>query len=153
RLSIGEIGETERHALRLAGEVLRLAYEVRIERLWSPGERERAANDVHDSRITMALQHADRFGVAQYLAAGPELFKDWQNAWGSWPEGRPRGAALVTAAVDLRRAGHHMPAPLEFLQRLHKIYLADQSRAYLRTESWQEALAWATEPLHSTSSL
>jgi hypothetical protein len=153
RLMTGEIGETERHALRLAGEVLRLAYEVRIQRLWSLEERERAANDVHDTRITMALQHADRFGVAQYLAAGPALFEDWQNAWGSWPEGRPRGAALVTAAVDLRRAGHHTPAPVEFLQRLHKLYLADPSRAYLRAESWQEALAWATEPLHSTSSL
>jgi hypothetical protein len=143
----------ERHALRMAGEVLNLAREVRIERMWTSGERQRAAEDVDDRRIVKALEKADRFGVAQYLAAGPELFREWQDAWGSWPEGRPRGAALVTAAVDVRRAGFHQPLPIGFLREMHEAYLDEEGRSYLRLESWQAALGWATEPLHATSSL
>ncbi|XVQ09202.1 tetratricopeptide repeat protein [Spirillospora sp. CA-255316] len=143
----------DRHAMRLAGEVLNLAHEVRIERLWSDRERDRAAGGVDDRRIARALEQADRFGVAQYLAAGPQLFQEWRDAWGSWPEGRPRGAALVAAAVDVRRAGYHQPLPIAFLRTMHEAYLAEPGRSYLRLESWEEALAWATEPLHATSSL
>jgi eukaryotic-like serine/threonine-protein kinase len=144
--------DDERHAFRRAGEVLALAREVRVDRLWSRTERDRAAG-VDDGRITRALEQADRFGVAQYLAAGPQLFREWQDAGGSAPEGRPRGAALVAAAVDARRAGYHDPLPIDFLRRLHEVYLADAAGRHVRLDTWEDALAWATQPLHSTSSL
>ncbi|MEV5887851.1 tetratricopeptide repeat protein [Nonomuraea fuscirosea] len=136
-------------AHRQAGDVLKLAREIRIERLWSAEERARASASVNDWRIHHALEQADRYGVSQFLAAGPQLFQDWQDARGSWPEGRPRGAALVNAAVDLRRAGLQEPVPISFLYEIHELYLPPA----VRVESWDEALAWATEPLHSTSSL
>ncbi|MFD0855978.1 hypothetical protein ACFQ07_27310, partial [Actinomadura adrarensis] len=45
-------GADERHALRMAAEVLNLAREVRIERMWSVAERLRASEEVDDRRIT-----------------------------------------------------------------------------------------------------
>ncbi|MER6816254.1 hypothetical protein ABT299_43915 [Spirillospora sp. NPDC000708] len=146
-------GDDQQHSFRRAGEALNLAREVRIDRLWSSKERQGAAERADDRRIARALEQADHFGVAQYLAAGPELFKEWQDAWGAWPEGRPRAAALVTAAVDVRRAGYHLPLPVAFLQALHQSYLDMPTRSHLRLETWEEALEWATEPLHATSSL
>ncbi|WP_141585535.1 hypothetical protein [Actinomadura sp. WMMA1423] len=146
-------GDEEQHSLRQAAGVLDLAREIRIERLWSTGDRREAANEAHDRRIAKALEQAEHFGVAQYLAAGPELFREWQDARGSWPEGRPRAAALVTAAVDVRRAGYHLPLPVAFLQSMHQSYLEGAARFHLRLESWEQALEWATEPLHTTSSL
>ena len=142
----------EGEALRLAGQVLALAHEVPVERLWSPAEQDRAAG-LKDGRILRALQHAGEFGVAQYLAAAPQLFREWQDARGSAPEGRPRGVALVAAAVDARRAGYHQPLPLKILRNLHQYYLTDAAAQHIRLESWKEALDWAEDPLLSTSSL
>ncbi|MEV1240195.1 hypothetical protein [Nonomuraea sp. NPDC049750] len=142
------LSDSDRQAHRLAGAVLKQALEIRIERLWSPDER-RAAADVDDHRIRQALEHGEQYGVSQYLAAGPQLFQEWLDAQGSWPEGRPRGAALVSAAVDVRRAGVQRPVPLSLLRELHEGYL----RPGVRPESWEQALDWATQPLHSTSSL
>jgi eukaryotic-like serine/threonine-protein kinase len=142
----------EGHELRLAGQVLALAHEVRVERLWSRAEQDRAAA-LKDGRILRALQHADEFGVTQYLAAAPQLFREWRDAQGSAPEGRPRGVALVAAAVDTRRAGYQQPLSLEVLRELHECYLTDAAAQHIRLESWEEALLWATGPLQSTSSL
>ncbi|MGH3928040.1 MAG: hypothetical protein ACRDTT_35115, partial [Pseudonocardiaceae bacterium] len=86
------------------------------------------------------------------MAAGPELLRELRDAW-STGSGRTRGAALVTAAVDVRRAGYHRPLPLELLRDLHESYLHDRGGAALRPESWDTALEWATQPLHATSSL
>ncbi|WP_080038577.1 tetratricopeptide repeat protein [[Actinomadura] parvosata] len=148
-----DLGDGQGGLLRTAGEVLGLALEIRLDRIWSQDERARASAHVADRRIAAALRHAQRFGVAQYLAAGPQLFAAWQDAKGSWPEGRPRGAALVAAAVDIRRSGHHRPVPIAFLRDLHEVYLAEVRSAGVRLESWEEAVRWATTPLHSTSSL
>ena len=141
----------EGSALVLAGKVLALAREVRVERQWSRAELDRAA-DSGDGRIGRALERAGEFGVAQYLAAAPELFRLWQDNRGSAPEGQPRGVALVAAAVDARRAGYHRGIPLDVLKRLHEFYLGE-STAHIRLETWDEAVAWAMTPLYSTSSL
>jgi hypothetical protein len=69
------------------------------------------------------------------------------------PWGGPRGAALVTAAVDARLAGYHRPIPLPLLRDLHEAYLGAWGGAALRPDPWDNALAWATQPLHATSSL
>jgi eukaryotic-like serine/threonine-protein kinase len=50
-----------------------LATEIRIERMWTPAELERARSVGHDGRIADALSNADAFGVAEYLAAGTPL--------------------------------------------------------------------------------
>jgi hypothetical protein len=78
------------------------------------------------------------------LAAGPELVEAWQHAW--VPGHHPRGAALVAAAVDARRAGYHGPLPVEVLQQLHEGYLVRRGGTELRPESFSEALTWALTP-------
>src|SRR5262245_41220715 len=63
-------------------------------------------------RIVRAMAATDRHGVAEQLAAGPELAQELRDAWDT----HPRAAALVTAGIDVRRAGCHRPTPVEVLQ-------------------------------------
>ncbi|GGK97574.1 hypothetical protein Sme01_61190 [Sphaerisporangium melleum] len=143
---------------RKVREVLALAHEVHLPRRWS-AEEVRQAAESRDERLSTASAHAGRFGVAEYLASGPRLYQDWQDALsGSGVPvrpgvGGPRAAALVAAAVDARRAGYHAPLPLPVLRRLHEHYLATIGGPSVRPEPWERALEWATEPLYGTSSL
>ncbi|WP_285576857.1 tetratricopeptide repeat protein [Actinoallomurus iriomotensis] len=131
--------------------VFDLAEEIRIDRRWSPTEIERARSSA-DPRIVVALAQADRFGIAEHLAAGPRLLARATNAWD--PEGgHTRGAALVAAAIDARRAGWHGPLPEALLERLHEHHLAARGGALLRPEPWEAALTWATTPVFAVSSL
>jgi len=137
--------------MRQSREVLYLASTVTIARLWSPAELARAAGHRADLRIADALDHADRFGLAEYLAAGPQLLASWRDGWA--PGIHPRGAALVQAAVDARRLGTRRPLPVPLLVRLHEPDLDARGGALLRPESVPLALEWAMAPLHATSSL
>lgn len=96
------LGDDERDGWRTAREVLRLAVEIPLTRRWSTPELGRASQST-DRRVRSALRMTDTFGLAELLADGPELARDWRNAW--QPGGQSRGAALVAAAVDCRRAG------------------------------------------------
>lgn len=140
-----------RETLRHGWDVLRLATRLNLSRLWSPAELARAEEHRGDPRINEALSHAERFGVAEYVASGPQLLADWQDAWA--PGTHPRAAALVQAAVDARRAGIHRPLPLSVLAQIHEHYLQKRGGELLRPEPIETALAWATTPLHATSSL
>lgn len=124
---------------------------VRIERLWTPAEIDRAAMLTNDPRIAQALPYSDRFGIAEVLADGPELFEDWANAWA--PGAHPRAAALIAAAVDCRRAGMFGPVPLDTLRQLHEPYLQQRGGERLRPEPFDNALSWAREPLRGQASL
>lgn len=137
---------------RYAGRgVFELAHEIRLDRRWSTAEVQRAQAST-DTRILAALEQADRFGVAEYLAAGPRLLAMAVNAWD--PEGgRTRGAALTAAAIDARRAGWYGPVPRSLLKELHEHYLTSRGGILLRPETWEAALAWATTPLFAVSSL
>ncbi|MCE7003025.1 hypothetical protein LWC34_09320 [Kibdelosporangium philippinense] len=126
--------------------------EIHLERRWSDRELASAQAFHGDVRVRRALASADRYGLAEHLAAGPELLRELTNAW-SVRTGRARGAALVTAAVDIRRIKYHRPVPLSLLRDLHEAYLTDRGGVALRPEDWDEALDWATQPLHATSSL
>jgi hypothetical protein len=150
----GRIGGPEgpsRDAVRRGWEVLRLATRLTLPRTWSPDELERATHHCEDPSIREALKHSDRFGVAEYLAAGPQLLADLQDAWA--PGTHPRAAALVAAATDARRVGIHRPLPRAVLTDLHRHYLDRRGGPLLRPESPEEAFRWATTPLHATSSL
>ncbi|WP_152520885.1 hypothetical protein [Nocardiopsis halophila] len=129
-------------AYRTTG-LLRRLDPVTLERPWSPGEVERAA--AHgDPRLASAARCARRgvHGVAEYLAAGPFLHGLWRDADRcSANHGRPRGHALVAAAVDLVRAGAPAPFSTALLKRAHTVRL--RGREALRPEGFAEALAWA----------
>ena len=149
----GIAAQEDGHADQRTGrDVLALAHEIRLERRWSGEEVARAKAGTPDARIAKAIASAERYGVAEMLAAGPELMAAWQDAWA--PEaGHTRGAALVAAAVDAYRAGWHQPLPTALLMRLHENYLQAHGGAALRPEPWQNAMAWATTALYATSSL
>jgi tetratricopeptide (TPR) repeat protein len=136
---------------RVGRSVLELAHEIRLDRRWSDTEIGRA-RVCSDRRIADALAHSGRYGVAEYLAAGPQLLAAAENAWA--PEGRhTRGAALVAGAIDARRAGWHRPLPIGLLRELHEHQLTARGGAMLRPEPWDDAMAWATTPLYAISSL
>ncbi|UBU11686.1 tetratricopeptide repeat protein [Nonomuraea gerenzanensis] len=136
---------------RQGRDVLRLATRVDVNRLWSQEELARARDHVADARMATAVAQAGRFGVAEFLAAGPQLLSQWHDAWA--PGANPRGAALVLAAVDARRAGVHRGVPAAVLVAMHEAYLDRRGGLLLRPESLDNAFAWAGAPLHATSSL
>jgi tetratricopeptide (TPR) repeat protein len=138
-------------------EVLELAHRIVLLRPFSSAERERAQAMAWDPRISDALGRADWYGLAEYLAAGPELLRDWEDAWSPNTDTRmpthPRGAALIAAAVDVRRGGHTSPLPRTLLEQVHGHYLDQRGGVRLRPEPLAEAWAWATRARRATTAL
>jgi tetratricopeptide (TPR) repeat protein len=147
----GTVSHQDRSAWRASREVLRGARVISMNRRWSPSELVGAAKFADDPRVARALERAENFGVAETLTAGPELVRDWHNAWA--PGAHPRAAALVAAAVDCRRAGLDDPVPRGLLEALHTHYLRARGGHALRPESVDEAWTWALQPVHGASSL
>jgi tetratricopeptide (TPR) repeat protein len=149
--------EAARHTYRAAREVLELADRLRLQRFFSSSEQERAVARNWDPRIADAITHAGVYGIAEYLAAGPELLRDWENAWtpNTDPElpANPRGAAIVAAAVDIRRAGWSTPVPVKLLDEVHEEYLLMEGGNRLQPEPLPIAWDWACRPRRATTAL
>ncbi|MCR8576085.1 tetratricopeptide repeat protein [Streptomyces sp. Isolate_219] len=124
------------------GRVIRAAHHVALERIWDEHEREFAARS-SDPRVSDALNSDRAYGLAEYLAAGPQVLRAWKSA--SRVNGNPRGAALVAAAVDLARTGVGTSIPSSSIERLHERYLANAGGPALRPEELDEAWQWAGE--------
>jgi eukaryotic-like serine/threonine-protein kinase len=140
-----------RDALRQGWDVLRLATRIEMQRIWSPREIAAARQMTADYRLAEAVRHSAEYGIAEYLAAAPQLLAEWRDAWA--PGTHPRAAAMILAAVDARRAGIHRPLPLDTVIALHEPYLRRRGGDRLRPESISDAVAWAVSPLYATSSL
>jgi tetratricopeptide (TPR) repeat protein len=138
-----EDGRT-RQGLRDIREILDQARQIRIARLFTTSELERAGARDWDPRIAEAIRHADRYGIAEYLAAGPLLLREWENARRSSTGTHARGAAIVAAAIDIRLAGYSSPIPRDLLDEIHGNYLDDPEHARIAHEPLAEAWAWAT---------
>lgn len=134
-----------------AREALEQATQIRLARLFTTDECERAHTRVWDSRIADALARAGEYGIAEYLAAGPELLGDWHDAWDVG--NHPRAAALISAAVDCRRAGLTRPLSRQLLTALHGAYLEERGGARLRPEPHEDAWEWATHQRRATTAL
>jgi tetratricopeptide (TPR) repeat protein len=139
--------------LRDVREVLDQARQIRIARMFTASELERARTRAWDPRIAEAIRHADRYGIAEYLAAGPPLLRDLHNARGSAAGTHPQGAAIVTAAIDLRRAGYLSPIPRDLLDEIHGHYLDGPNQSSEPRELLGEAWAWATTRRSATTRL
>jgi tetratricopeptide (TPR) repeat protein len=143
--SFGDGLHIARAALELVDE------EIRVERRLSTAERGRAEEREWDPRIADALRHSGDYGLAEYLAAGPELLREWRNGWDVGAH--PRGAALVTAAVDVRRAGLTPPLSGRLLEEVAEQYLDRRGGERLRPEPVEAAWEWVLGPRRATTSL
>ncbi|MEU0008851.1 tetratricopeptide repeat protein [Streptomyces sp. NPDC006314] len=133
--------------------VLNMVEPIVVRRLWSDAELVRVAQ-ADDSRLNEAHAHHGTHGIAEYLAAGPELLAEWRRAARATAKGgHPRGAALVAAAVDLARVGLIGDLPVALLQEVHHGYLRALGGAALRPEPYTEAFAWASQVRYGVASL
>jgi tetratricopeptide (TPR) repeat protein len=142
-----------RDALRDTRRVLDQATTIRMARMFSPEELDRARARDWDPRVAEALGHSREYGIAEYLAAGPELLQDWEDARGAAAGRHARGAALVAAAIDLRRAGHTGPIPRVVLGHVQEQYLAGPEHRHTPREPLPEAWQWATRQRVTTALL
>lgn len=133
-----------------AARVLSQARRITLERRFTDTELIRARVHVADPRIQEALEHAHEYGIAEYLAAAPELLNNWLDAWA--PGTRPRGAALVEAAIDCRR-GFLGEIPQDFLMAAHEYHLARRGGQKLSPEPPATAWEWATTPRRATAAM
>jgi tetratricopeptide (TPR) repeat protein len=139
--------------LRDVREVLDQARQIRIARQFTTSELERARARDWDPRIAVAVKQADSYGIAEYLAAGPTLQREWEDARSSATQAVARGAAIVAAAVDIRRAGYTSPIPRDLLDEIHGSYLDGPERASRPRESLADAWAWVTAPRSGATGL
>jgi tetratricopeptide (TPR) repeat protein len=145
RLTSTDGEEEGRQLQRDSQAVLDQACRIFVERRFSSAEQQRAGGLAEeDPRIADALIHADTFGIAEYLASGPQLLNEWENAWAKGTH--PRAAALIAAAIDVRRAGYTGPLPKELLRELHTGYLLERGCTRLHPEPEERAWEWVTRP-------
>ncbi len=126
--------------------VLNQANRLRIDRLFSPAERERAAVTFQDPHLIEAL---DRYGLAEYLSAGPDLVERFEN--GILTE--PVGAMVVLAAADWSRTGLTRPVPQTVLLALVQDYLGRLPLEQPGPSDINTALTWAQKPVYGVSQL
>ncbi|MEW2400242.1 helix-turn-helix transcriptional regulator [Streptomyces sp. NPDC046862] len=130
-------------SLTLVQALLDRAQTVALERLFTTEELERAKRLEGDPRIAATLPGTHRFGLAELLAAGPEL-RDLLEAHTNDADGQFAGAALVHAAVDCARAGWSRPVPLNLLRPLTLHYIPAELRSDVTPEDLDAAVNWAT---------
>ncbi|MGW5330709.1 hypothetical protein [Streptomyces sp. NPDC004014] len=93
-----------------------------------------------DSRLAYARERAEERHITQYLAGAPELLARFETA--------PPGArALVTAAMDARRAGHGLDMPHTFLAAACEGYFTDHEWDLLAEDWLEDAFAYAAQPV------
>jgi hypothetical protein len=119
---------------------------IRIDPELSTAERQRATEST-DSRVGEATNSGIGFG--EYLIAGPAMMGHWEHGEG------PTfllGQALVSAAVDCRRAGYHDPVPADILGSLYRSYLPAAWRNRADLPPLEQGLEWASRPVLGASS-
>jgi tetratricopeptide (TPR) repeat protein len=146
----------ERDLLRADRDLLDQAVvNLELERRFSHAELRRARERASDPRIADALNHTDRYGLAEYVAGAPMLWRRWRSARAvDSPLAERVGAALVAAAIDCRRAGFTRSAPEPILRDLLAGYLEDEPDAGQPAATAVSAgLAWATTRVQATTAL
>ena len=144
-------GEADRQFIRIGQNVLdQVRRRFFVERLFSVDEQARARDLASsDPRLDDAVRHAGRSGIGEYLAWGPQLYNQWEDAWARG--NHPRAAALIAAAVDCRHAGFTGPLPRALLSALHHSYLEERGGDDLSPEDPDDAWEWAQVPRESGS--
>jgi hypothetical protein len=110
------------------------------------GERDRVRAVVTDPAV---LAGVERYGLAEYLGAGPDAVELYDDGATTCPVGH----ALVRAAVDWRRAGLARLVPLSELQAALPIYLSDRPDVVCDDSAVEDGLQWATDRINETVAL
>ncbi|MGZ4409586.1 MAG: AAA family ATPase [Gaiellaceae bacterium] len=129
-----------------SGDVLRRFRRVSLQRRLTNHELVRVRDQVKDAAV---LAGVSRYGLAEYVGAGPEAldrFADGESVC-------PLGHALVRVAVDWRRAGFARYVLLDVLIRALPIYLEDRPDVEPGSDAIKDGLAWATEKINETVGL
>lgn len=119
----------------------------------SGSERGLLVSDELDARVAAALEAGGRphgsIGFAEYLAAGPAMMDRWSVGDGAVFD---VGQALLSAAVDCRRAGYHRPIPSRVLVQIYGLYVSPARRDRADLPSVEEGFRWACQPVLGASS-
>lgn len=107
-----------------------------------------AEHDSDDPRIREAFTQ-ERNSVTEYLAQGPAAHERWRRL--VTDSHTHRAGAVITAAVDSRRAGRHTPLSVELLCEMHEYYIDDSEGAGAGRQTFEEALVQAAEPINGAS--
>ncbi|MGH3407239.1 MAG: hypothetical protein ACRDRJ_32775, partial [Streptosporangiaceae bacterium] len=140
--------------MRAERKLMERARRLSLERNLTQAEITRARERAWDPRIADALEHSGDYGLAEYMAGGPELWERWRGARAVDNPGYLRvGGALVEAALDCRRAGFSRPVPESLLGSLYSAYLDKPPLSLLTPEVLAEGLSWASKQVEATTSL
>lgn len=123
------------------GRVLdRAAHRIRLYRRPPHAEFDRELTRPHsldDPWLADALAKiGDRYGIAEWLAAGPQLVRKLENARTSEKPVQQTAAALMDAAIDCYRAGYTQPIPEPLLLAAYQLDLPEHLRS---TRSWVQS--------------
>ncbi|MGW3153120.1 tetratricopeptide repeat protein [Streptomyces sp. NPDC001089] len=131
---------------RLGYSVLNFFHPIFVERKWSKSEIRRLESRLKESecdeRLEEAFLHREKYGIAEYVAAGPKLLAELVAA--KRVMGNSRGWAIAAAAIDLARMGVRTPIPESTLMDLSVHYLDSQELGPLCDENADKAIEWAT---------
>jgi tetratricopeptide (TPR) repeat protein len=126
-------------------ELLKLARTIGVPSVFTSAEWNRAQQLAdHDPRLQIALDSTDA-GVTQVLAAGPALVLRWEQA------GDHYGRAVITAALDARRAGARSVLTPQYLEQAAVAYLDSRQLADAPADWFAGALAYATTRLQGAA--
>ncbi|MFH8611281.1 hypothetical protein ACH4D5_27765 [Streptomyces sp. NPDC018029] len=142
-------GAPGRSLSSISKAVMASATRIRIDRTLNEKEIRAVGRQRSDRRISMALDKARHAGLAEFLAAGPAALERWRDGQDGASE---VGAALISAAIDFRRAGYFSPIPQEWIEAAFGAYLDPRIATRVEPVQLSDAISWATEPLHGASS-
>src|SRR5262249_52410738 len=89
------------------------------------------------------------YGFGEFLAAGPQMMDRWLAGGGY---SLHPGCAIISAAVDCRRAGFSKAIPSHVLKALYRDYLDVGLREHHDVLDFTEHLRWASQRVSSASS-
>ncbi|QYN41195.1 hypothetical protein K1T35_48530 (plasmid) [Pseudonocardia sp. DSM 110487] len=124
----------------------------------------RPAGEEFEQELARARTHSDpwlvealdrigaRYGIAEWLAAGPQLVDQLDRARASDDPVKQTAAALVDAAIDCYHAGYTRPIPEPLLLAARDLYLPEHLR-YVTHSVTADALEWARKPVAGASAL
>lgn len=151
---IATMSDTAYRANRFGGQararMLAAVDPVELSRVWNPEELERLSEAYEDDRLHHAFSGCEDGGIATYLAVGWELWDEWW--WNRRLNAHPHGHLLVRVAMGLAGCGTlDTPIPSSLLRETCALY--EQEAVQAAGETFEDALAWASEVRHGVTGM